>query len=71
MAGALIDVHCLSEGLWACAALGFLGGGALVFLAVRRHRRGLHAFEGEVTPTPIPLAPPIDSGRAVDLRVVK
>jgi predicted MFS family arabinose efflux permease len=59
LAGVLIDVHCLREGLWACGGLGLLGGGALVFLAVRRHRRGLLGFEGEITDMPISLAPPL------------
>jgi MFS family permease len=59
LAGVLIDVHCLREGLWACGGLGLLGGSALIFLALLRHRQGLHSFEGEITPTPVPLAPPI------------
>jgi MFS family permease len=67
LAGRLIDVHCLREGFYSCAALGVLGGGALIVLAVRRHRRGLHSFEGEVTPTPIPLAPPLSVEERITL----
>jgi predicted MFS family arabinose efflux permease len=66
VAGALIDLHCLREGFYACAVLGLAGGGALLALAVRRHRRGMHAFEGEITPTPIPLAPPLDSATGTE-----
>jgi predicted MFS family arabinose efflux permease len=60
IAGRLIDQRGLGAGLQSCAVVGVGGGVILIALAVRRHRRGLHAFEGEVTPTPIPLAPPID-----------
>jgi predicted MFS family arabinose efflux permease len=60
IAGRLIDQRGLGAGLQSCAVVGITGGVVLIVLAVRRHRRGLHAFEGEVTPTPIPLAPPID-----------
>jgi MFS family permease len=67
LAGVLIDSHCLREGFFACAGLGILGGAALGLLAWRRHRRGLHSFEGEVTPTPIPLAPPLSEQESVTL----
>jgi hypothetical protein len=37
--------------------VGLVGGALLFASSVRRHRRGLHGFEGELTPTPIPDAP--------------
>jgi MFS family permease len=58
VAGALIDRRGLAAGLYACAAVGVIGGALLVLQATRRHRRGFSSFEGEVTPTPIP--PPLD-----------
>ncbi len=64
VAGGLIDARGLGAGLWSCAAVGVVGGGVLVLLAVRRHQRGLHSFEGEMTPTPVPLGPPLDSSTA-------
>jgi predicted MFS family arabinose efflux permease len=54
LAGVLIDQRGLRAGLDACAALAMLGGVLLVASAVRRHLRGLHGFEGEMTPTPLP-----------------
>jgi len=72
VAGALIDRHGLRWGLYACAAVGVVGGALLLAQTVRRHRRGFSSFEGEVTPTPIP-APPspassplLDSASAVE-----
>jgi predicted MFS family arabinose efflux permease len=54
LAGVLIDGRGLQSGLYACAALGLSGGALLILTALRRHRRGLHGFEGEITPTPLP-----------------
>jgi predicted MFS family arabinose efflux permease len=53
VAGLLIDSRGLNAGLYACAAVGTLGGAWLLSSTVRRHRRGLSGFEGEMTPTPI------------------
>jgi hypothetical protein len=52
--GVLIDGSGLQAGLYLCAAAGLFGGAALLASTVRRHRRGLAGFEGEVTPTPLP-----------------
>jgi predicted MFS family arabinose efflux permease len=54
--GVLIDGRGLSAGLMVCGIAGGVGGLVLLASAVRRHRRGLHGFEGEVTPTPVPAA---------------
>jgi predicted MFS family arabinose efflux permease len=63
VAGVLIDRNGLGAGLWACAVGGAIGGAFLFGSMVRRHRRGLHGFEGEITPTPLPVAPAaLDSG---------
>ncbi|HZS42021.1 MAG TPA: MFS transporter [Polyangia bacterium] len=68
VAGALIDRNGLQAGLYACAAVGVIGGVLLLVQAVRRHRHGFSSFEGEVTPTPIPapLEPLLDSAPAVE-----
>jgi len=54
VAGVLIDAHGLSYGLYLCSAAGVIGGLLLLGSSIRRHRRGLGGFEGEITPTPIP-----------------
>jgi predicted MFS family arabinose efflux permease len=54
LVGVLIDAYGMPAGLYLCAAAGLIGGAALLASSVRRHRRGLAGFEGEVTPTPLP-----------------
>lgn len=54
IAGVLIDAHGLGAGLYLCAGAGLVGGALLVASGVRRRRRGLGDFAGEVTPTPVP-----------------
>ncbi|MCU1280117.1 MAG: major facilitator superfamily 1, partial [bacterium] len=54
IAGLLIDGHGLPAALYLCGGAGFVGAGLLVASGVRRRRRGLGDFAGEVTPTPIP-----------------
>jgi hypothetical protein len=54
LVGVLIDAYGMHAGLYLCAAAGLVGGAALLASSVRRHRRGLAGFEGEVTPTPLP-----------------
>ncbi len=66
VAGALIDRHGLGAGLYACAAIGLVGGALLIFSTVRRHRRGFAAFDGEVTPTPLPGSLVLDSAPVVE-----
>ena len=55
VAGALIDRHGLPWGLYACAAVGLAGTALLIVAAARRKRHGMSAFEGEITPTPLPV----------------
>jgi predicted MFS family arabinose efflux permease len=66
VAGVLIDRRGLQSGLYACAGLGLAGGLLLLGSAVRRHRRGLHGFEGEVTPTPLPEPPALDTATSTE-----
>ncbi len=54
VAGLLIDAHGLHAALYLCAGAGTIGAGLLIASSVRRRRRGLGDFAGEVTPTPIP-----------------
>ena len=54
VAGVLIDAHGLPAGFYLCAGAGLVGGALLVASGVRRRRRGLGDFAGEVTPTPVP-----------------
>ncbi|HEY7953867.1 MAG TPA: MFS transporter [Polyangia bacterium] len=54
LAGFVIDRHGLSSGFYLCAALGLFGGALLVASSVRRRRRGLGGFSGELV-TPLPL----------------
>jgi hypothetical protein len=54
LAGVLIDRRGLHTGFYACATVGLFGASLLLASSVRRHRRGLHGFAGEVTPTPVP-----------------
>jgi MFS family permease len=54
VAGVLIDGHGLGYGFWLCAGAALIGAGLLLASSIRRHRRGLMGFEGEVTPTPVP-----------------
>jgi predicted MFS family arabinose efflux permease len=56
IAGVLIDAHGLSWALYLCAGAGFVGASLLVASGVRRRRRGLLDFAGEITPTPLPLS---------------
>jgi predicted MFS family arabinose efflux permease len=56
IAGLLIDSHGLNAAYYLCAGAGFVGVGLLVASGIRRRRRGLGDFAGEVTPTPIPVA---------------
>lgn len=59
VAGVLIDAHGLHAAFYLCAGAGLVGGGLLVASGLRRRRRGLGDFAGEqITPTPIPDAPP-------------
>ena len=62
VAGVLIDAHGLHAALYLCAGAGFVGAALLVASGVRRRRRGLGDFAGEVTPTPVPL--PHDATRS-------
>jgi predicted MFS family arabinose efflux permease len=55
IAGLLIDGHGLNAALYLCAGAGFVGAALLVASGMRRRRRGLGDFAGEVTPTPIPV----------------
>ncbi len=56
IAGVLIDAHGLHWALYLCAGSGFVGASLLVASGVRRRRRGLLDFAGEITPTPLPLS---------------
>jgi predicted MFS family arabinose efflux permease len=56
IAGLLIDGHGLHAAFYLCAGAGFVGAALLVASGLRRRRRGLGDFAGEVTPTPIPVA---------------
>ncbi|HEY2748124.1 MAG TPA: MFS transporter [Polyangia bacterium] len=56
IAGVLIDAHGLRWALYLCAGAGFVGAALLVASGLRRRRRGLVDFAGEITPTPIPLS---------------
>lgn len=56
IAGLLIDGHGLNAAFYLCAGAGFVGAALLVASGLRRRRRGLGDFAGEVTPTPIPVA---------------
>jgi predicted MFS family arabinose efflux permease len=55
VAGLLIDAHGLHAALYLCAGTGFVGASLLIAYGLRRRRRGLVDFAGEVTPTPVPL----------------
>ncbi len=55
VAGVLMDSRGLGFGFYLCAVFGLLGGALFVSSSIRRHKRGLAGFEGEVTPTPLPL----------------
>jgi predicted MFS family arabinose efflux permease len=55
IAGLLIDAHGLHAALYLCAGTGFIGASLLIGYGLRRRRRGLVDFAGEVTPTPVPL----------------
>ena len=57
IAGVLIDSHGLHAALYLCAGASFVGASLLIASGVRRRRRGLLDFAGEVTQTPIPLPP--------------
>jgi predicted MFS family arabinose efflux permease len=54
VAGLLLDARGLHAALYLCAGLGIAGCGALVAMELRRRRRGLGDFAGEITPTPVP-----------------
>jgi predicted MFS family arabinose efflux permease len=54
IAGLLIDSHGLNAALYLCGGAAFVGASLLVASGLRRRRRGLVDFAGEVTPTPIP-----------------
>jgi len=56
IAGVLIDSHGLNAALYLCAGAGFVGASLLIASGVRRRRRGLLDFAGEITPTPLPIA---------------
>jgi predicted MFS family arabinose efflux permease len=55
IAGVLMDGHGLGTGFYLCGVVGLLGGALLLSSSIRRHRHGQTGFEGEVTPTPLPL----------------
>jgi predicted MFS family arabinose efflux permease len=55
IAGVLIDSHGLHTAFYLCAGAGFVGASLLIASGMRRRRRGLLDFAGEITPTPIPL----------------
>jgi MFS family permease len=65
--GVLIDAHGLHAGLYLCAGAGVVGCVVLVVMEVRRRRRGLGDFAGEVTPTPVPevAAVPVEAVRSL------
>ena len=54
IAGLLIDGHGLNAAFYLCGGAGLVGAALLVASGLRRRRRGLGDFAGEVTPTPIP-----------------
>ncbi len=56
VAGVLIDAHGLNAALYLCAGAGLVGASLLVASGLRRRRRGLGDFAGEITPTPLPVA---------------
>ena len=56
IAGLLIDAHGLPAAFYLCAGAGFVGASLLVASGLRRRRRGLVDFAGEITPTPLPVA---------------
>jgi predicted MFS family arabinose efflux permease len=58
VAGVLIDAHGLHAALYLCAGAGFVGAVLLVAMEVKRRRKGLDDFAGEVT-TPIPEPPAV------------
>ncbi|HXU73176.1 MAG TPA: MFS transporter [Polyangia bacterium] len=63
VAGVLIDAHGLPAAMYLCAGAGFVGASLLIASAIRRRRRGLVDFAGEVTPTPLPL--PADDSQPI------
>jgi hypothetical protein len=56
LGGVLIDVRGLPAAMYLCAGLGVVGCAVLVVMEVRRRRRGLGDFAGEITPTPVPVS---------------
>ncbi len=57
LVGIMIDRHSLHAGLYTCAGLAALGTVALAVHITRRRRHFQPGFEGEQTPTPMPVAP--------------
>jgi len=68
VAGLLIDAHGLHAALYLCAGTGFIGASLLIGYGLRRRRRGLVDFAGEVTPTPVPLPPDASEPISVERR---
>jgi len=58
--GVLMDRYQLSAGFWVCGFAAALVAGGFVVAGWMRRRSGLHDFEGEQTPTPLPDAMPVD-----------
>jgi predicted MFS family arabinose efflux permease len=56
VAGVLIDAHGLHAALYLCAGAGLIGAALLVAMEIKRRRKGLGDFAGEVT-TPVPGPP--------------